>query len=149
MAPLRLSSSTASTLRKVPSWQSEYYFGKLLLASESWCFGYGCVSKWCFFSCRKQVSVLFNSFGASFLWSFFQWFFAAGDDCGFKVFPTFGLKAYQNKWVEVTITSNYFCTFYVHVCMHVYVHRSLHIWMCIISMLFIFINRERLSHAHF
>ncbi|GJT29341.1 O-fucosyltransferase 29-like protein [Tanacetum coccineum] len=45
---------------------------------------------------RKQVSVLFKSFSFSFVWAFFQWFFAAGDDCGFASFPTFGLKLCPN-----------------------------------------------------
>ncbi|RVW85533.1 putative metal-nicotianamine transporter YSL7 [Vitis vinifera] len=45
---------------------------------------------------KKQVRVLGKFFSFSFLWSFFQWFFAAGDDCGFKAFPTFGLKAQEN-----------------------------------------------------
>ncbi|XLR14455.1 hypothetical protein S83_042393, partial [Arachis hypogaea] len=35
-------------------------------------------------------------FSISFLWSFFQWFFTAGDDCGFSSFPTVGLQAYKN-----------------------------------------------------
>ncbi|MED6185248.1 putative metal-nicotianamine transporter ysl7 [Stylosanthes scabra] len=47
---------------------------------------------------KKQVSKLGKFFSFSFLWSFFQWFFTAGDDCGFASFPTFGLKAYQNKF---------------------------------------------------
>ncbi|XP_034673705.1 probable metal-nicotianamine transporter YSL7 [Vitis riparia] len=47
---------------------------------------------------KKQVRVLGKFFSFSFLWSFFQWFFAAGDDCGFKAFPTFGLKAQENMF---------------------------------------------------
>ncbi|XP_072978055.1 probable metal-nicotianamine transporter YSL8 [Typha angustifolia] len=47
---------------------------------------------------KQQVSLLFKSFTASFLWSFFQWFYTAGKDCGFTAFPTFGLKAYENKF---------------------------------------------------
>ncbi|KAI3735937.1 hypothetical protein L6452_15464 [Arctium lappa] len=47
---------------------------------------------------KKQVSVLFKSFSFSFVWAFFQWFFAAGDDCGFASFPTFGLKAYAQRF---------------------------------------------------
>ncbi|CAH1454603.1 unnamed protein product [Lactuca virosa] len=46
----------------------------------------------------RQVSVLFKSFSFSFVWAFFQWFFAAGDDCGFASFPTFGLKAYAQRF---------------------------------------------------
>ncbi|CAI9113347.1 OLC1v1013931C1 [Oldenlandia corymbosa var. corymbosa] len=47
---------------------------------------------------KKQVRTLGKFFSFSFLWGFFQWFFTAGDDCGFESFPTFGLKAYQNKF---------------------------------------------------
>ncbi|KAM7475259.1 hypothetical protein LguiB_022502 [Lonicera macranthoides] len=47
---------------------------------------------------KKQVKVLGKFFSFSFLWGFFQWFFTAGDDCGFKSFPTFGLEAYKNKF---------------------------------------------------
>ncbi|TYK06671.1 putative metal-nicotianamine transporter YSL8 [Cucumis melo var. makuwa] len=46
----------------------------------------------------KQVRTLGKFFSFSFLWGFFQWFFTAGDDCGFVSFPTFGLKAYKNKF---------------------------------------------------
>ncbi|XP_024316948.1 probable metal-nicotianamine transporter YSL14 isoform X2 [Brachypodium distachyon] len=35
---------------------------------------------------------------SSFFWGFFQWFFTAGDDCGFKNFPTLGLEAYKNRF---------------------------------------------------
>ncbi|KAM3285499.1 putative metal-nicotianamine transporter YSL7 [Capsicum chacoense] len=47
---------------------------------------------------KKQVKTLAKFFSFSFLWGFFQWFFTAGDDCGFASFPTFGLKAYENKF---------------------------------------------------
>ncbi|XVE90574.1 hypothetical protein DITRI_Ditri20bG0089000 [Diplodiscus trichospermus] len=47
---------------------------------------------------KKQVKTLGKFFSFSFLWGFFQWFFTAGDDCGFVYFPTFGLKAYKNKF---------------------------------------------------
>ncbi|KAI4356960.1 hypothetical protein L6164_000937 [Bauhinia variegata] len=47
---------------------------------------------------KKQVAVLFKSFCFSFVFAFFQWFFAAGDDCGFVSFPTFGLQAYKQKF---------------------------------------------------
>ncbi|OMP05600.1 Oligopeptide transporter OPT superfamily [Corchorus olitorius] len=47
---------------------------------------------------KKQVKTLGKFFSFSFLWGFFQWFFTAGDDCGFVNFPTLGLKAYQNKF---------------------------------------------------
>jgi hypothetical protein len=48
---------------------------------------------------KKQVKALGKFFSFSFLWGFFQWFFSASDDCGFANFPTFGLEAYQNKYV--------------------------------------------------
>ncbi|KAK9076289.1 hypothetical protein SSX86_004622 [Deinandra increscens subsp. villosa] len=48
---------------------------------------------------KQQVSALGKFFSFSFLWSFFQWFFASDDEnCGFQNFPTFGLKAYQNMF---------------------------------------------------
>ncbi|KAL0719298.1 hypothetical protein Bca4012_068622 [Brassica carinata] len=47
---------------------------------------------------KKQVRVLGKFFSFSFLWSFFQWFFTGGENCGFSNFPTFGLKAYQYKF---------------------------------------------------
>lgn len=50
-----------------------------------------------FWRFRKQVRTLGKFFSFSFLWGFFQWFFTAADDCGFVSFPTFGLKAYENR----------------------------------------------------
>lgn len=47
---------------------------------------------------KKQVRTLGKFFSFSFLWGFFQWFFTAGDGCGFVNFPTFGLKAYENRF---------------------------------------------------
>ncbi|KAG7577634.1 Oligopeptide transporter OPT superfamily [Arabidopsis thaliana x Arabidopsis arenosa] len=47
---------------------------------------------------KKQVRVLGKFFSFSFFWSFFQWFFTGGENCGFSNFPTFGLKAYQYKF---------------------------------------------------
>ncbi|PON47722.1 Oligopeptide transporter [Parasponia andersonii] len=47
---------------------------------------------------KKQIKVLGKFFSVSFLWGFFQWFYTAGDDCGFAQFPSLGLKAYQNKF---------------------------------------------------
>ncbi|CAN1255136.1 Probable metal-nicotianamine transporter YSL7 [Linum perenne] len=52
---------------------------------------------------KNQVTVLFKAFGGSFIWAFFQWFFAAGDDCGFVSFPTFGLQAYKQKSTYVGV----------------------------------------------
>ncbi|KAI3965747.1 hypothetical protein MKX01_010704 [Papaver californicum] len=47
---------------------------------------------------KKQVKTLFKWFGGSFLWAFFQWFYTAADGCGFSSFPTFGLKAFTQKF---------------------------------------------------
>ncbi|CAI9758102.1 unnamed protein product [Fraxinus pennsylvanica] len=47
---------------------------------------------------KKQVRTLGKFFSFSFLWGFFQWFFTAGDGCGFVNFPTLGLKAYENRF---------------------------------------------------
>ncbi|PIA35485.1 hypothetical protein AQUCO_03500089v1 [Aquilegia coerulea] len=47
---------------------------------------------------KKQVKALGKFFSFSFLWGFFQWFFTAGEDCGFIQFPSLGLKAYKNKF---------------------------------------------------
>ncbi|KAH1105670.1 hypothetical protein J1N35_009438 [Gossypium stocksii] len=47
---------------------------------------------------KKQVKTLGKFFSFSFLWGFFQWFYTAGDGCGFINFPTFGLKAYENMF---------------------------------------------------
>lgn len=47
---------------------------------------------------KKQVRELGKFFTFSFLWGFFQWFYTAGDDCGFASFPSLGLKAYKYKF---------------------------------------------------
>ncbi|XAR64011.1 hypothetical protein NMG60_11024198 [Bertholletia excelsa] len=47
---------------------------------------------------KKQVVTLFYSFCGSFASAFFQWFFVAADGCGFSSFPTFGLKAFQQRF---------------------------------------------------
>ncbi|KAJ8531446.1 hypothetical protein K7X08_026880 [Anisodus acutangulus] len=47
---------------------------------------------------KKQVKALGKFFTFSFLWGFFQWFFTGGDGCGFVNFPTFGIKAYKNRF---------------------------------------------------
>ncbi|KAG2652537.1 hypothetical protein PVAP13_1NG360100 [Panicum virgatum] len=47
---------------------------------------------------RKQVKTLGKYFAFSFFWGFFQWFYTAGDDCGFKNFPTLGLEAYKHRF---------------------------------------------------
>uniref|UniRef100_A0ACD5UDS1 Uncharacterized protein n=1 Tax=Avena sativa TaxID=4498 RepID=A0ACD5UDS1_AVESA len=47
---------------------------------------------------KKQVKTLGKFFSFSFLWGFFQWFYTAGDSCGFSSFPTLGLEAYKNRF---------------------------------------------------
>lgn len=47
---------------------------------------------------KKQVRTLSKFFSFSFVWGFFQWFFTAGENCGFTSFPTFGLKAYEYRF---------------------------------------------------
>nr|AQX44184.1 probable metal-nicotianamine transporter YSL [Apostasia odorata] len=47
---------------------------------------------------KKQVKTLGKFFVGSFVWGFFQWFYTAGDDCGFVQFPTLGLQAYKNRF---------------------------------------------------
>ncbi|KAL4296906.1 hypothetical protein GQ457_12G000380 [Hibiscus cannabinus] len=47
---------------------------------------------------KKQVHGFLKFFSLSFLWAFFQWFYAGGDTCGFSQFPTFGLKAWKNSF---------------------------------------------------
>ncbi|KAK2386474.1 putative metal-nicotianamine transporter YSL7 [Trifolium repens] len=47
---------------------------------------------------KKQVQALGKFFSFSFLWGVFQWFFTAGEACGFASFPTFGLEAYQRMF---------------------------------------------------
>ncbi|XP_043717193.1 metal-nicotianamine transporter YSL3-like isoform X2 [Telopea speciosissima] len=47
---------------------------------------------------KKQVRGFAKFFSISFLWSFFQWFYSAGELCGFSQFPTFGLKAWKQTF---------------------------------------------------
>ncbi|KAI8002313.1 putative metal-nicotianamine transporter YSL8 [Camellia lanceoleosa] len=47
---------------------------------------------------KKQVMMLFYSFCGSFTNALFQWFFTAADGCGFSNFPTFGLKAFSQRF---------------------------------------------------
>uniref|UniRef100_A0A7N2RB89 Metal-nicotianamine transporter YSL7 n=1 Tax=Quercus lobata TaxID=97700 RepID=A0A7N2RB89_QUELO len=47
---------------------------------------------------KKQVRELGKIFTFSFLWGFFQWFYTAGDNCGFTSFPSLGLKAFDNRF---------------------------------------------------
>ncbi|KAF9624026.1 hypothetical protein IFM89_007724 [Coptis chinensis] len=46
----------------------------------------------------KKVKNLAKWFAASFSFSFFQWFFAASEGCGFSNFPTFGLQAFKQRF---------------------------------------------------
>ncbi|KAK9074844.1 hypothetical protein SSX86_003163 [Deinandra increscens subsp. villosa] len=47
---------------------------------------------------KRQVRTLGKFFTFSFLWGLFQWFFTAGEGCGFSSFPSLGLKAYEHKF---------------------------------------------------
>ncbi|KAM3388323.1 hypothetical protein ACQJBY_010851 [Aegilops geniculata] len=47
---------------------------------------------------KKQVRTLGKYFSMSFVWAFFQWFYTAGNDCGFSSFPSLGLEAYKNRF---------------------------------------------------
>uniref|UniRef100_A0ACD5V4C6 Uncharacterized protein n=1 Tax=Avena sativa TaxID=4498 RepID=A0ACD5V4C6_AVESA len=42
---------------------------------------------------KMQVKGFTKYFAISFFWSFFQWFYSGGDNCGFSQFPTLGLRA--------------------------------------------------------
>ncbi|OMO95068.1 Oligopeptide transporter OPT superfamily [Corchorus capsularis] len=47
---------------------------------------------------KKQVHGFLKFFSLSFIWAFFQWFYAGGNTCGFVQFPTFGLQAWKNSF---------------------------------------------------
>ncbi|KAJ1273448.1 hypothetical protein BS78_06G281300 [Paspalum vaginatum] len=47
---------------------------------------------------KRQVKMLGKFFAGSFAWGFFQWFYTAGEGCGFMSFPTLGLEAYRQKF---------------------------------------------------
>ncbi|KAG2575649.1 hypothetical protein PVAP13_7KG377000 [Panicum virgatum] len=47
---------------------------------------------------KRQVKTLGKFFAGSFTWGFFQWFYTAGEGCGFMAFPTMGLEAYRQKF---------------------------------------------------
>ncbi|PIN21402.1 hypothetical protein CDL12_05875 [Handroanthus impetiginosus] len=47
---------------------------------------------------KKQVHGFLRFFSLSFIWSFFQWFYSGGEQCGFVNFPTFGLKAWKQTF---------------------------------------------------
>ncbi|KAF2918976.1 hypothetical protein DAI22_08g100000 [Oryza sativa Japonica Group] len=55
---------------------------------------------------RLQVVTLFKSLGATVLWPIFQWFFAGGKNCGFQIFPTFGMAAYRRGFYFDFSTTN-------------------------------------------
>lgn len=46
---------------------------------------------------KEQVSGFMRFFTISFIWSFVQWLFSGGDQCGFINFPMFG----QNVWKQI------------------------------------------------
>ncbi|GFP93685.1 metal-nicotianamine transporter ysl3 [Phtheirospermum japonicum] len=47
---------------------------------------------------KKQVQGFMRFFSLSFVWSFFQWFYSGGEQCGFINFPTFGLRAWKQTF---------------------------------------------------
>ncbi|KAG8390441.1 hypothetical protein BUALT_Bualt01G0083700 [Buddleja alternifolia] len=47
---------------------------------------------------KEQVHGFMKFFSLSFIWSFFQWFYSGGEQCGFLNFPTFGLKAWKQTF---------------------------------------------------
>ncbi|XP_019195404.1 PREDICTED: metal-nicotianamine transporter YSL3-like isoform X2 [Ipomoea nil] len=47
---------------------------------------------------KKQVRGFVKFFSFSFLWSFFQWFYSGGAQCGFSHFPTLGLQALKHSF---------------------------------------------------
>ncbi|TVU18566.1 hypothetical protein EJB05_34672, partial [Eragrostis curvula] len=50
---------------------------------------------------KLQVATLLKTSIGSFSWSIFQWFYSAGNNCGFEAFPTFGLKLFvQNFYFD-------------------------------------------------
>ncbi|XP_010541500.1 PREDICTED: metal-nicotianamine transporter YSL2 [Tarenaya hassleriana] len=47
---------------------------------------------------KKQIRGFIKSFGFSFVWAFFGWFYSGGKNCGFAKFPTFGLQALKHTF---------------------------------------------------
>ncbi|KAM0839517.1 hypothetical protein ACQ4PT_060264 [Festuca glaucescens] len=47
---------------------------------------------------KMQVNGFTKYFAISFVWSFFQWFYSGGDNCGFSQFPTLGLRAWKQSF---------------------------------------------------
>ncbi|KVI03022.1 Oligopeptide transporter OPT superfamily [Cynara cardunculus var. scolymus] len=53
---------------------------------------------------------------ANFLWGLFQWFFTAGEGCGFSNFPSLGLAAHENKSVHISLFKHSrFSSCYFHI----------------------------------
>ncbi|XP_022875388.1 metal-nicotianamine transporter YSL3-like isoform X2 [Olea europaea var. sylvestris] len=50
---------------------------------------------------KMQVHGFMKFFSISFLWSFFQWFYSGGGQCGFNSFPAFGLKAWNQSMTYI------------------------------------------------
>ncbi|XP_075513326.1 metal-nicotianamine transporter YSL3-like isoform X2 [Primulina tabacum] len=50
---------------------------------------------------KEQVRGFMKFLSLSFIWSFFQWFFAGGEQCGFINFPTLGLEAWKETMTYV------------------------------------------------
>ncbi|BAB11231.1 unnamed protein product [Arabidopsis thaliana] len=50
---------------------------------------------------KKQIRGFIKSFGLSFFWAFFGWFYSGGEKCGFSQFPTFGLQALDKTMTYV------------------------------------------------
>jgi uncharacterized oligopeptide transporter (OPT) family protein len=53
---------------------------------------------------KQQVNGFTKYFAISFFWSFFQWFYSGGGNCGFSQFPTFGLRAWKQTSVFWSIS---------------------------------------------
>ncbi|TVU01067.1 hypothetical protein EJB05_53489, partial [Eragrostis curvula] len=68
---------------------------------------------------KSQVRTLIKYSMASFLWGFFQWFYTAGEGCGFQQFPALGLQAYKNQfyfdWSPTYIGAGMICPHIVNV----------------------------------
>ncbi len=56
---------------------------------------------------KRQFKAFMTWFLVSFFFDLFKWFFAGGDDCGFDVFPTFGLRALEKYNLNFDFALNY------------------------------------------
>ncbi|XP_074333204.1 putative metal-nicotianamine transporter YSL7 isoform X1 [Apium graveolens] len=54
---------------------------------------------------KEQVKALGKFLSFSLLWGVFQWFFAAGSDCGSASLPSLGLKAYEDRVLFIEMLS--------------------------------------------